>query len=119
MAEERGGKDGWVVEDCGIASYLLIECSECNISTPQMFYSYSDAVECMLSRLAEVGELDAGQLKKDYSVAKKLFEEDQYGADQDSAWLTDSHMDWQWKIQPVCIYGPMNMVFLEDGEKLP
>jgi hypothetical protein len=111
MAAERGGKDGWVVEDCGIAGYLLIECSDCNISAPKLFYSYKEALECMLSRLAEVGELDAGQLKRDYAAARELFEEGCYGAGRDFAWLADPDTDWHWKIQPICIYGPMNMVF--------
>ena len=38
MKEEHGGKDGWVVEDCGIAGYLLIECSDCNISVPKLLH---------------------------------------------------------------------------------
>ena len=117
MAAEHGGKDGWVVEDCGIAGYLLIECSDCNISAPKLFYSYSDVLECMLTRLAEMGELDAGLLKKDYAAAKELFEEGCYGADRDSAWLADSDVDWHWKIQPVCIYGPLKMVFLEPEDE--
>lgn len=117
MAAECAGNDGWVVEDCGIAGWLLIECSDCNISAPKLFYSYSDALECMLSRLAETGELDAGLIKKDYATAKELFEEGCYGADRDSAWLADPDVDWQWKIQPVCIYGPLNMVFLEPGNR--
>lgn len=118
VAEEQGGKDGWIVEDCGIAGYLVIESGEFDIQTPKLFYSHSDAAEYMLSQLAENGELDLEKLKKDYAAAKELCEDDWYSADQDSAWLASSGEDWRWKIQPVCIYGPLNMVFIEkeDGE---
>lgn len=85
MKDEHGGKDGWVVEDCGIAGYLLIESYDYGISTPKLFYTYSDALECMLSQMAEAGNLDAGQLKRDFSTTKELFEEGCYGANQDSA----------------------------------
>ena len=117
MKEEHGGKDGWVVEDCGIAGYLLIECSDCSISAPKLFYTYNDALDCMLSRLSELGELDAGKLKKDFAAAKEVFEEDCYRAGQGSAWLAAPCADWHWKIQPVCIYGPTNIRFPDqEGE---
>ena len=116
IKEEYGGKDGWVVEDCGIAGYLLIECSDGSISAPKLFYSYSGALECMLSQLAEAGELDAEQMKKDFAATKDLFEEDCYRVSRDSAWLADRCADWHWKIQPVCIYGPMKIVFLEPED---
>ena len=113
MAEECGGKDGWVVEDCGIAGYLLIECSDGSISAPKLFYSYSDALDCMLSQGAEAGELDAEQMKKDFAATKELFEEDCYRVSRDFAWLADRCADWHWKIRPVCIYGPTKIVFPE------
>ena len=116
MSEEHGGKDGWVVEDCGIVGYTLIECCDYGISTPKLFCTHSDAVEYMLSLMAAAGDLDADQLKKDFAAGKGLFEEGFYGAGQDSAWLSDSSLDWHWKIQPVCIYDPLKLVFpnLED-----
>ena len=117
IKEEYGGKDSWVVEDCGIAGYLLIECSDCNISAPKLFYTYHGALDYMLSRLAETGELDAGQLKARFTVTKEVYEEDHYRASQDSAWLTDSSEDWHWKLQPVCIYGPMKIVFIDSEGK--
>lgn len=114
MAEEYGGKDGWVVEDCGIAGYLLVESGDCNASTPKLFYSYDDALVRMLSRLSEMGKLDAEQMKKDFAAAKELFEEERYRVSRDSAWLADSCVDWHWSIHPACIYGPMKIVFPEQ-----
>lgn len=116
MKEEHGGKDGWIVEDCGIAGYLLIECSDCNISAPKLFYTYHGALDYMLSRLAETGELDAGQLKARFTATKEVYEEEHYRASQDSAWLTDSSEDWHWKLQSVCIYGPMKIVIPETED---
>lgn len=115
MAEEYGGKDGWAVEDCCIAGYLLIECSDCNISGPVMFYTRSEAEHYMLSQLAEKGGYDAGQLEKEYSATGKLFEEGKYGLEQDKAWLGDPCEDWHWKIQPVYIYSPLKIVIPEMG----
>ena len=110
MAAECAGKDGWVVEDCGIAGYLLIESSECIIPAPKLFYSYSDALGCMLTRLAEETGREAEQVKKDYDEAKALFD-----GTYDSGWgascLDGSGVSWIWKIQPACIYGAMNIVF--------
>lgn len=114
MKEEHGGKDGWIVEDCGIAGYLLIECSDCTISAPKLFYTYYGALDYMLSRLAETGELDAGQLKAHFTAMKEVSEEDHYKASQDSAWLAGASEDWHWKLQPVCIYGPMKIVIPES-----
>lgn len=111
ISDEYDRKGGLVVEDCAIVGYLLIECSDCNISPPKLFYNRSDTLECMLSRLAELGELDADKLKKDFAATREVFEEDCYRASQDSAWLADRCADWHWKIQPVYIYGPMKIVF--------
>lgn len=115
MAAEQGGKDGWTMEDCGIAGYLLIESSECDIPAPKLFYSYKEALECMLSRLAEETGREANQVVKDYYAAKELFD-GTYGAGWGASCLDASGVSWLWKIQPICIYGPMNIVFpdLED-----
>lgn len=111
IREEYGGEDGWVVADCGIVGYLLIECSDCGISVPKLFYIQSDAVEAMLTQLAEKNGLSLEKLKEDYSVSRELFEEGWYGAGVDSAWLADQHEDWHWKIQPVYISNPLNISF--------
>lgn len=116
MAEEQGGKDGWIVEDCCIFGHLLIECSDINIWSPKMFYAHSDAADYMLSQLAEKGEFDLDQLREGYAAKKDLFEEGRYGVDRDSAWLAGSCEDFHWKIQPVCIYGPLKMVFPETED---
>ena len=115
MAEEYGGKDGWAVEDCCIAGYLLIMCSDSKISAPRLFYTHGEAEHDMLSQLAEKGEYDVEQLEKEYSATGKLFEEGKYGLERDAAWLADYCEDWHWKIQPVYIYSPLKIVIPEMG----
>lgn len=120
ISDKYNRKGGLVVEDCCIVGYLLIECSNCSISAPRLFYAYSDALECMLSRLAEKCELDVTQLKQDYAAAEELFVADCCGAGRDSAWLIDPDADWHWKIQPVYIYDPLKVVFPEmEGKSCP
>lgn len=116
ISDEYDRKGGLVVEDCCIVGYLLIECSDCNISAPKLFYTYHGALDYMLSRLAETGELDAGQLKARFTTTKEVYEEEHYRASQDSAWLTDSSEDWHWKLQRVYIYGPMKIVIPETED---
>ena len=118
MAEEYGGKDGWAVEDCCIAGYLLIECSGCNISAPVMFYTRSAAERHMLSQLAEKGGYDAEQLNNEYSTNGQLFKEDKYEVGRDHAWLATTCEDWLWKIQPAYIYSPFKMMFPEMSSSM-
>lgn len=114
MAEERGGKDGWIVEDCCIVGYLLIECSDLSISAPRLFYTIGDAQAHMLSRLAEIGELDCEQLKELFSDTKDLFEDGQYGTHNKSAWFAGHDEDWHWEIKTTRIYNPIRIEFDDE-----
>jgi len=118
MREESGDSGGWIVKDCFLTGYLLVECSELGISAPKLFYTRNDAVESMLSRLADEGDLDLEQLNADYTSTKELFGDDWYGADSDSAWLAERDEDWRWKIQTIRIYSPLNIVFPDAGGML-
>lgn len=115
MAEEYGGKDGWVVEDCCIAGYLLIEFSDSNITAPKLFYTRSEAEHDMLSQLAGKGKYDVEQMEKEHSTTGTLFKENEYEVERDHAWLANLREEWNWKIQPVCIYSPLKIVFPEMG----
>lgn len=114
MAEEHGGKYGWVVEDCCIVGYTLIECSDLSISAPKLFYFLSDAQACMLSQLAEIGEFDCEQLMARFSNTKELFEDGQYGAHEKSAWIAGQDEDWHWEIKTAHIYSPMRIEFDDE-----
>ena len=115
MAEEHGVKDCWVVEDCCIAGYLLIELSDCNIAAPKLFYTRSEAEHDMLSQLAGKGKYDVEQMEKEHSATGTLFKENEYEVERDHAWLANLREEWNWKIQPVCIYSPLKIVFPEMG----
>ena len=115
MAEEHGGKYGWAVEDCCIIGYLLIMCSDSKISVPRLFYTHGEAEHDMLLQLAGKGKYDAEQLEKEYSAAGTLFKENEYEVERDHAWLANLREEWNWKIQPVCIYSPLKIVFPEMG----
>jgi len=115
MREEKGGKDGWVVEDCFLVGYLLLSGTELSFSAPELFYIHDDAVERMLSQLAEAGELDLEKVKALYASEDPL-EDDWYGIEPNSAWLAGQCLDRHWNIQRVHIYSPLKMVFPEPGE---
>lgn len=114
MAEEHGGQDGWVVEDCCIVGYMLMECSDLSISAPKLFYSLGDAQACMLSQLAKIGELDREQLMTKFSNTKELFEDGQYGTHEKSAWIADQDEDWHWEIKTARIYSPLRIEFDDE-----
>jgi len=114
MREEKGGKDGWVVEDCFLVGYLLISSTEVSISAPELFYTHDDAVERMLSQLAEMGELDLKKVKAIYA-SKDPLEDDWYGIESDSAWLAGQCLERHWNIRRTHIYGPLKIVFPESG----
>ena len=122
MKDECGGNDGWTIEDCAIAGYLLIGGCDYDIPMPKLFYGYNDALEYMLFRLAEIGKLDVDQIKKDLTtiqeVCRKREDCGEYCVNQDSAHLSDPITVWRWKIQPACIYGPMNIVFPDQEDTL-
>lgn len=109
MAEERGGKDGWVVEDCCILANVLTECSDLNISAPTMFYTEEDAEGHMLYQLAIKAGLDPEQMQKDYATGKCIFDDGKYGANSISAWLYHPRNSWRWEIKPAYIYGPLHI----------
>jgi hypothetical protein len=111
MSEERGGKNGWVVEECCIVGYLLTDCSDVTVPTSELFYEYSQAHKHMLAQLAQVGELDAACLEEACKGTMCASEEDFYRIQKDSAWLSDqSTMDCYWSIQPVRIYSLTRIV---------
>ncbi len=114
MREEKGGENGWVVEDCFLVGYLLISGTELSILAPELFYTHDGAVERMLSQLAEMGELDFEKVKAIYD-SKDPLEDDWDGVDPDSAWLAGQCLDRYWNIHRVYIYGPLKIVFPESG----
>lgn len=113
MKEERGGTDGWVVEECCIIGYLLLPAcfgSE-EKSAPELYYSIEAVREQMLCQMAEVGELDPDQLKAAYAAGKCSVMAEDYSADKKSANLTTEYETWEWEIRPAYIYSLTRIEF--------
>lgn len=111
MRDEHGGKDGWVVENCFLVGYLLIECCDTGESMVKLFYTHNSAADEMISQLALFRDLDAEQLKADYSTGKVSDKDGEYAADRSTAFLADGCENWFWNIHHVYIYDLLNIVF--------
>lgn len=113
MAEEHGGKGGWIVKECCLNGYLLI--SNCysydDKIAPELSYSIESARERMLNHLAEVGKLDPDQLSADYAAGNCHVMAKDYHADKKSACLTTGYDSWEWEIKPAFIYSPLRIEF--------
>lgn len=111
MTEERGGRDGWVVEDCCIVGYLLIEARDMCIPTPQMLYTLDEAQDQMLARMADYAQIDPLTLKASYTEKGCRIVEDQYSAEKYNAWAGTGAEGELWEIKPVCIYDALHIEF--------
>lgn len=111
MADEHGGKVGWVVEDCCVVGYLLIDASETSISTPKMFYSIDEARDEMLSHVAAVIKIDPETLKVDYTKGECRVDSDDFLVEKFNAWVGLSDDGELWEIKPVCIYDALHIEF--------
>lgn len=111
MVEEHGGKGGWVVEDCCVVGYLLIESADMSISTPQMFYSADEARDKMLSLMADYAEIDVELLKADYARSNSRLVTDHYSAEKFNAWAGIGAEGKLWEIKPVYIHNMLDIRF--------
>lgn len=113
MAAERGGKNGWIVEECCITGYLLLGtcCSDEEKIAPELHYSIEAARERMLCQMAERGKLDLGQLSADYATGGCYAIAESYDANKKAAHLMDGYGTWEWEIKPAYIYSPLRIEF--------
>lgn len=117
MADERGGKDGWKVEDCCLIGYLLIGMNERNLLEPQHFCTQEDAMEAMLRELSRESGESLDVLLDNFRHSGGEVESDCYGITANSAWLNaPMNGNWDWYIEPVRVYGTDKVFF---GQLLP
>lgn len=110
MAEERGGKTGWVVEDCCIVAFLLTCSNERVHHPPQLYYSRKQASEAMLRMLCREGNMEYETLKADMERLQTELIDGDYGVTKHSAWLNVPKTgNWDWEIWPIRIYGPLHI----------
>ncbi len=103
MAEENGGKNGWIVEDCCLIAYLLICTNERNIQQLKLFYAHEVAAETMLREMCKEGNLIYEDAQAVYDRDGGEFQDDEFGFTQNSAWLNAETGNWDWKICEVHI----------------
>lgn len=104
MAEENGGKNGWLVEDCCIVAYLLICTNERDIQQPKLFYAQEAAAETMLRELCKEGNLIYEDAQDVYDRDSGEFQDDGFGFSKNSAWLNAETGNWDWQIREMQIY---------------
>lgn len=116
MAEESGGKTGWVVEDCCLVAYLLICTNERNIQQPKLFYAHEVAAEAMLKEMCKEGNLIYEDAQDVYDRDGGEFQDDDFGFTANSAWLNAETGNWDWQIREMRIYSPTHIIFgnMED-----
>ena len=103
MAEERGGKNGWVVEECCIVGYMLMEHSDCGIETPRIVFTMEMAQQEMLSRIAEFLGIDPDPLRKEYRRSNCEITGDCFYAKKDNAHASTIKCSDSWQIRPLYI----------------
>lgn len=111
MKEEHGGENGWIIEECCVAGFLLVHYSCETQFPPAMYYSVGEAREKMLSQMAELGDLSLTQLKMDYERNGFDVTTEGYYANKLGASLSAEGEDWFWEIKPAFIYGPLRIEF--------
>ena len=117
MADEHGGKDGWIVEDCCILAYLLTGVNEREILQPQMYYSEERAMEAMFLALCKESGLTMEELMDEFRQNNCEVVSDCYSVNSRSAWLNAPGTgNWDWKIHLVRIYS-LTQITVGDVER--
>lgn len=95
MKDERGGTNGWVVEDCGLVKYALLECFERDIKVVGAYNSKRAAHDEMACRMADIFDYDTEYLMEeldDGEIDGELNDEDAWAND---AGPHDGNCDWR------------------------
>lgn len=115
MAEESGGKTGWIVERCCLVAYLLTGLGECGPLMPQLFYDREAAEAAMLQAFCKAGEFEYDDVRAIFIRDNGEFGDLNASADRNSAEISsDRHGNWAWQIHEVQIYDLLNIV-PDDG----
>ena len=122
MAEEHGGKNGWIIEDCCLVGWLVSTFQAWRdypeeLKEQQLYYSHTEALDAMMHKLCEKGGLDMNTMKFKYSIQQGRVRDDDCWLDATHATLYDDTPDkWSWDIRIVRIYGPLKIVFEDIKE---
>lgn len=117
MAEEHGGENGWIVEDCCLVGWMVSTFQAWRdypeeLKEQQLYYSHTGALDAMMQKLCEKGGLDMNAMKFKYSIQQGRIRDDDYWLDGRHAILyNDTPNKWSWDIRIVRIYGLLKIVF--------
>lgn len=112
MAEEHGGKDGWIVEDCCLLGYLLTCVNERIIQPPRFFTVHADAFDAMLQELCKEGNLEYQQVKEAFDRYHSGVTDSYFELTKNAAWLNAGRTGgWDWSIHAVRIFNVNHITF--------
>ena len=101
MADEKGGKDGWKIENCGIIKYQLLSVHEREMSVVGYYVTLKEANSAMWREMADAVHCMPEEL---YGFINKNEPAGECGFGKYSAWANDAGPDdgnVDWKIVPI------------------
>lgn len=110
MCDEKGGPDGWKIEDCGLIKYQLIYIYERDMCVKGYYDNEREARKAMKQDLAKIVECKVEELDA-------LIEEGEIEGecDDDTAWL-NFHGNSDWTIVPIFMNETGVVDFNDDQE---
>ena len=114
MKEEHGGKNGWVVEECCVVGYLLLEGGDYGVGFPKIFYAMELAQQEMLSRMARFVYADFASLEKRYRKNGCKVDGDCCHAGRYNAYASTIKDSGSWRIKPVYIKGLLDITIGDE-----
>lgn len=114
MREERGAQNGWVVEECCLVGYLLLEGGDYGVGFPKIFYAMELAQQEMLSRMARFVYVDFASLEKRYRKNGCKVDGDCCHAGRYNAYASTIKDSGSWRIKPVYIKGLLDITIGDE-----
>lgn len=123
MADEHGGKNGWIIEECCLLGWVLNTFHTWRdypreLKKQQLYQSHPEVLDAMLHSLCEQGNLDLTDVRARYAGQKTETRDDTFWLGGDHAALCGDVQDqWSWDIRLVRIYDPLKMIFEDIKEE--
>ena len=117
MADEKGGKNGWKTENCGIVKYQLLAAYEREMCVIGYFNTLKEANRAMWEEMANAVNCTPEEL---YDFIQENEPAGECGFGALSAWANDAGPEdgnVDWKIVPIYMDGANIVIFEEDEEE--
>lgn len=115
MADEKGGRNGWKTENCGIVKYQLLAANEREMNVVGYFDTLDEANRAMWLEMAGAVNCTPEELY-DYINENEPAGECRFG--KTSAWANDAGPEdgnVDWKIVPIYMDGENIVIFEEEN----